>query len=297
MIEGNIHKMSIIEPIIRPPSEAYSFLLQVTLGCSVDSCSFCGAYKNKSFRIKDNKEITADINWYARWHKDTRRVFLMDGDALVLDNNKLVPILRKIEEAFPKLSRISSYANGHNITQRNNNELKELRAHKLSLIYMGLESGNQDILNRCRKRASVKEMVEAVNKATVAQIKSSVIVLLGLGGVKYSKEHIKGTIDALNLMQPRYLSFLSLMVIPGTPLAEEIKKGGFKELSSIELLKESHEIIKGLKLNKTIFRSNHASNYLPLEGVLPKDKIKLLNTLESAINGDLELRPEILRGL
>lgn len=289
--------MSIIEPAIRPPAEAYSFLLQVTLGCSVDFCSFCGVYKSKPFRIKDNKEITADINCHARWHKDTRRVFLMDGDALVLDNNRLLPILKEIGGAFPKLSRISSYANGHNIAQRSENELKELRAHKLSLIYMGLESGSQDILNRCHKRSKVKEMIDAVNKAALAQIKSSVIVLLGLGGVKYSKEHVKSTIEALNLMQPRYLSFLSLMIIPGTPLAEEIKKGSFKELSPMKLIEESHEIIKGLKLNKTIFRSNHASNHLPLEGVFPKDKIKLLNTLESAINGNLGLKPEFLRGL
>ena len=289
--------MSIIEPVIRPPAEAYSFLLQVTLGCSVDFCNFCGAYKNKPFRIKNNKEITADINQQARWNKNTRRVFLIDGDALVLDNNRLVPILKEIAEAFPKLSRISSYANGHNIAQRSENELKELRANKLSLIYIGLESGSQDILSHCRKRSRVREMIEAVNKAAIAGIKSSVIVLLGLGGVKYSREHVKGTIEALNLMQPRYLSFLSLMVIPGTPLAEEVKKGDFKELSPIELLKESYDIIKGLKLNKTIFRSNHASNHLPLEGVLPKDKIKLLNTLESAVNGNLRLRPEILRGL
>jgi len=289
--------MSIIEPAIRPPAEASSFLLQVTLGCSVDFCSFCGAYKNKPFRIKDNKEITADIGLQARWHKDTRRVFLMDGDALVLGNDKLLPILKEIDEAFPRLSRISSYANGHNIARRSENELKELRFNKLSLIYIGLESGSQDILNRCRKRSTVKEMIEAVDKAMLAKIKSSVIVLLGLGGTKYSKEHIQGTIEALNLMQPRYLSFLSLMIIPGTPLAEEIEKGDFKELSPAELLEESYETIKGLKLNKTIFRSDHASNHLPLEGVFPKDKNKLLNTLESAINGDLRLRPEILRGL
>ena len=289
--------MSIIAPVIRPPAEAYSFLLQITLGCSVNFCSFCGVYKDKPFLIKDNSEITADINKQARWHKDTRRVFLIDGDALVLDNNKLVPILKELEEAFPKLSRISSYANGHNITKKTTNELEELRAHKLSLVYIGLESGSQDILNRCHKRSSVKEMIEAVNRAAKAEIKSSVIVLLGLGGVKHSEKHIKGTIEALNLMQPRYLSFLSLMIIPGTRLAEEIEKGDFEELSPIELLKESYEIIKGLKLNKTIFRSNHASNHFPLEGSFPKDKIKLLNTLEAAINGDLDLRPERLRGL
>lgn len=289
--------MAIVEPVIRPPSEAESFLLQVTMGCSADSCSFCGVYKNKPFRVKDQKEIIADINEYARRHKETRRVFLMDGDALVLSNNKLVPVLEKLEQSFPQLSRISSYASGSNIMRKNDQELTELYDHKLRLIYMGLESGCQDILDQCGKSSSVEEMIKAVNKAAKAQIKSSVIVLLGLGGKKYSEEHVKGTIEALNGMQPRYLSFLSLMLIPGTPLAEEAMSGNFKELNPLELLKESYKIIEGLNLKKTIFRSNHASNYLPLEGVFPKDKKMMLTILKSALDGKVKLRPEILRGL
>lgn len=289
--------MSIVEPVIRPPAEADSFLLQVTLGCSSDSCSFCGAYKSKTFRVKDRKEITADINCYARRYQDTRRVFLMDGDALVLANGKLVPILEELDAAFPRLTRISSYANGCNITRKNDRELAELYKHKLSLIYMGLESGSQGVLDRCGKSSSVEEMIEAVNKAAKAHIKSSVIVLLGLGGKKYSEEHVKDTVVALNRMQPRYLSFLSLMVIPGTPLAEEVRRGEFEELNPAELLKESYEIIKGLDLQKTVFRSDHASNYLALEGAFPKDKMTLLNILESAISGVISLKPESLRGL
>jgi radical SAM superfamily enzyme YgiQ (UPF0313 family) len=289
--------MPIVEPVIRPPAEADSFLLQLTLGCSSDSCSFCGAYKRKTFRVKDREEITADINRHACRDQYARRVFLMDGDALVLANSKLVPILEELDAAFPRLTRISSYANGSNITRKNNYELEELYKHKLSLIYMGLESGNQAVLNRCGKASSAEEMIEAVNKAAKFHIKSSVIVLLGLGGKKHSKEHVKDTAEALNRMQPRYLSFLSLMVIPGTPLAEEVRRGEFKELNSSELLKESYDIIKGLNLKRTIFRSNHASNYLALEGAFPKDKMKLLNTLESAISGEIKLKPEILRGL
>ncbi|MCX5698046.1 MAG: radical SAM protein [Candidatus Omnitrophica bacterium] len=289
--------MAIVEPVIRPPAESDSFLLQVTLGCSANSCSFCGAYKNKTFRIKDQKEILADIHGYARRHSDARRVFLMDGDALVLSNSKLIPILEKLEQVFPRLSRVSSYANGCNITQKSDQELTELYDHKLSLIYLGLESGSQDILERCGKSSGVEEMIEAVQRAAKAHIKASVIVLLGLGGRKYSAEHVAGTIEALNRMQPRYLSFLSLMVIPGTPLAEEVRNGDFKELNSLELLKESYEIIKGFDLTKTIFRSDHASNYLALEGAFPKDKMALLNILESAIGGEIRLKPESLRGL
>jgi len=289
--------MSIIEPIIRPPAEADSFLLQITLGCSADSCTFCGAYKCKKFRVKDPKEITQDIISFARKYPETRRVFLMDGDALVLSNNKLVPILEELNNAFPRLTRISSYANGSNITRKNKDELIELYNNKLSLIYMGLESGSQRILDKCKKSSTAREMIDAVNKAAQANTKSSVIVLLGLGGKENSKEHVKATIEALNSMQPRYLSFLSLMVIPGTPLAEEVRKGEFTELSPEELLKESYDIIKGLELHKTIFRSNHASNHLPLAGTLPKDKAGLLNALESGIKGRIMLKPEILRGL
>ena len=289
--------MPINEPVIRPPAEADSFLLQITLGCSADSCTFCGAYKNKTFRSKDQKEIFADIDWYARRRPETRRVFLMDGDAMVLNNNRLLPILEKLARSFPRLSRVSSYANGSNITRKSDQELKELSGHRLSLIYMGLESGSQAILDRCEKSSSVEEMVIAVQRAAQAHIKSSVIVLLGLGGEKYSRDHIRGTIEALNRMQPRYLSFLSLMVIPGTPLAKEIRSGDFQELDPMGLLRESYEIIKGLDLKQTIFRSNHASNHLALEGSLPKDKMVLLRILKSALDGEVGLRPEIFRGL
>jgi radical SAM superfamily enzyme YgiQ (UPF0313 family) len=289
--------MAIIEPAIRPPAEAESVLLQVTLGCSANSCSFCGAYKSKPFSIKDPKEISADINKYVLRYKDARRVFLMDGDALVLGNNKLIPILEELNRAFPRLARVSSYANGSNITGRSAEELKKLYEYKLSLIYMGLESGAQEILDRCGKSSSVEQMVEAVNKAALAGIKSSVIVLLGLGGRKYSVEHIQGTIAALNRMQPRYLSFLSLMLIPGTALAREAARGEFEELNPGELLREAYEIIRGLELKKTIFRSDHASNYLALEGALPKDKKMLLDRLKSALDGEIGLRPEMLRGL
>ena len=289
--------MPIIEPAIRPPAEADSFLLQVTIGCSSDTCSFCGVYKGKPFRVKDRAEVSADIKSQARRRPDTRRVFLMDGDALVMASSKLVPILEELESAFSQLTRVSSYANGYNITKKTDEELAELYRHKLSLIYMGLESGSQDVLDLCGKTSKVEEMIAAVAKASRAQIKSSVIVLLGLGGKKHSAEHVKGTIAALNRMQPRYLSFLSLMILRGTPLAQEVKRGDFTQLNPAELLKETYEILKGLKLKKTVFRSDHASNYLPLEGSLPKDKMKLLHILESAMDGGIRLKPESFRGL
>ena len=287
----------LIEPIIRPPAEADSLLLQVTVGCSANSCSFCAAYRNKNFRIVNNDIVVDDIRKAARRYPETRKVFLLDGDALVLSTDRLVPILKLINESFPKLMRISSYANGYNIIKKSQNELRELAKNKLTLIYMGLESGSQKVLDACDKRSTVDEMVEAVKKAQDVGIKSSVIVLLGLGGKAMSKEHITGTIGALNRMQPRYLSFLSLMLINGTSLGEQAASGEFKELSSVELLKEAREIIEGLNLEKTIFRSNHASNYLELEGRFPKDKNALLSALDAAISGEVRLKPDWFRGL
>ena len=289
--------MAVIEPVIRPPAEAGSFLLQVTLGCSADHCSFCGAYKRKPFRVKDPQEVFSDIDRYARRDPGTRRVFLMDGDALVLSNRQLLPILEKLEQVFPRLSRVSSYANGSNILRKTDEELALLYAHKLSLIYMGLESGSQRVLDRCGKASSAEEMIEAVRRAERAGIRSSVIVLLGLGGKKDSADHVQSTSEALNRMQPRYLSFLTLMVIPGTPLAEEVRRGDFAELNAAELLKEAHEMIRGLELKRTVFRSDHASNYLALEGTFPKDKPVLLRALKAAIDGEITLRPDLARGL
>lgn len=289
--------MPVIEPVIRPPAEADSFLLQITTGCTANSCTFCGAYMNKPFRVKSMVEIAGDIKEEKLWNPDTRRVFLMDGDALAVNNSKLLPVLELLNKSFPKLNRIASYANGYNITGRSDMELQQLYDHKLRLLYIGLESGSQAILDRCRKRSTVAEMVEAVRRAERAGIKSSVIVLLGLGGRKNSGLHVRETITALNQMQPRYLSFLSLMLIPGTPLYQEAQNGEFEKLESLELLKETLDIIAGLELERTIFRSDHASNYLPLEGRFPADKDKLLRVLEAALRGQVRLKPEFMRGL
>ena len=289
--------MPIIEPVIRPPSESSSFLLQVTTGCSSNHCTFCGAYQNKEFRVKDEQEIYDDIRQSAAVFPFTRKVFLIDGDALAVPNRKLIRILKNLQGHIPSIRRISSYANGYNITVRDDEELKELFDNKLKLLYIGLESGSQDILNECKKKSTVDEMITAVNRVQKIGIKASVIVLLGLGGRHHFKAHVRDTIKAINKMQPRYLSFLCLMLIPGTPLYADAGSGKFRELDAGEFLIQSYEIIKGLELEKTIFRSNHASNYLSLEGVLPRDKVYLLETLEKAMNGKINLKPEIFRGL
>ncbi len=289
--------MPIIEPVIRPPSEASSFLLQVTTGCSSNYCTFCGAYQGKEFRVKDKQEIYDDIRQWAAVFPNTRKVFLIDGDALAVPNKNLILILKSLQRNIPSIRRISSYANGYNIAVRSDEELKELFDNKLKLLYIGLESGNQDILNECKKKSTVDEMITAVNRVQKAGIKASVIVLLGLGGRRHFKAHVHDTIKAINKMQPHYLSFLCLMLIPGTPLYADASSGKFQELEPEEFLVQSYEIIKGLELEKTIFRSNHASNYLSLEGILPRDKNNLLEMLEKAMSGKISLRPEIFRGL
>lgn len=286
-----------IEPIIRPPAEANSVLIQVTTGCSSNSCTFCGAYMGKPFAIKENDEIQHDIRHAARRDPRARRVFLIDGDALVIPNKRLIPILGSIEKSFPSLNRIASYANGYNITARSDDELQELWHHKMRLAYIGLESGSEDILQHCKKRSRAEEMVQAVRRLEEAGIRSSVIVLVGLGGKEHSAEHVRETISALNRMQPRYLSFLSVMLIPGTPLYDAARAKTFTELNAHDFLRETRDIISGLELKKTIFRSDHASNYLMLEGRLPQDKTRLLTILDEALCGTRDIRPEFFRGL
>lgn len=289
--------MPIIEPAIRPPSEAYSFLLQITSSCSSNTCTFCRAYLDKPFKIKGEKEIYDDIEDGKGYYPDAKKVFLMDGDALILRNKKLIPILQKLHKSFPNLLRISSYANGYNIAKRTDDELKELFDNKLRLIYIGLESGSQEILDICKKKATVNEMVSAVQRANNVEIKSSVMVLLGLGGKKRTKQHVSETIKALNEMQPFYLSFLAVVVTHQTELYEQTKTGEFEPLTDIEILEEMRGIISGLKLNKTIFRSNHVSNYLPLAGRFPNDKERLLSEIDAALGGQKNIKPEWLRAL
>ncbi len=289
--------MPIIDPAIRPPAEADSFLLQVTTGCSANTCTFCGAYKGKPFAIKNSHEIMSDIHQEAIHYPDTRRVFLMDGDALAMDNTRLIPILDELNKTFPYLARVSAYANGFNIMRKSDNELQALLNKKLRLIYIGLESGSQSILDMCQKKATAEDMTKAVQRCAQIGIKSSVIVLLGLGGKTHSKTHVSDTIKVLNQMQPRYLSFLSVMLIPGTKLHQQQKAGVFKELTAKELLQETHDIIQGLDLKMTVFRTDHASNYLSLEGRLPHDKQRLLTQVKYALTGRHPLRPDFYRGL
>ncbi|MBN2619516.1 radical SAM protein [candidate division WOR-3 bacterium] len=285
--------------VIRPPSEAQSYILQVTYGCSHNKCTFCPTYLDKPFRVRPLDQVLDDINMAHQVYGNTRRVFLADGNALVLGFKHLVTIIDALHSAFPLLQRIGIYANAQDILQKTDTELKTLFDRDLSIIYLGLESGSNAVLKRVKKGATPRQMIDAVHKAQAAGIKISTIALLGLGGIDLGEEHAIETGKAISAMNPRYLSLLTLMVVPGTPLYEEMEHGAFTLPGPLDMLKEMRMIIEHIDVKHgCIFRSNHASNYLPLAGTLPKDKEKLINTIDQALRrGESYLRPEWSRGL
>jgi radical SAM superfamily enzyme YgiQ (UPF0313 family) len=283
--------------VIRPPSEAGSYILQVTYGCSHNACTFCPTYKGIPFSYRDLDEILEDIRAAARIIPGTRRVFLADGNALCLPTERLLFILTALKEAFPRLERVGIYANGSDILGKDEAELKALREAGLGIIYLGLESGDDEILRKVRKKDSSEEMIEAVRRAARCGCLTSVIVLLGLGGRENWESHAVKSARAVSRMQPDFLSALTLMVVPGTPLYREQAEGKFALPSQRGLLEELRVFIRDCRLEKCIFRTNHASNYLPLRGTLSEDKEALLECIDYALEHPETLRPEGARGL
>jgi radical SAM superfamily enzyme YgiQ (UPF0313 family) len=272
-----------VEPVIRPPSEADSLLLQVTLGCSHNKCAFCGTYITKRFSVKPLDDALAEIEWARRNIGDVRRVFLCDGDALVLPMDHLAAICDRLNESFPSLQRIGTYANAKDILQKSPAELRALREKKLTILYLGLESGNKEVLRRVKKGNTAREAIDAVLKAHEAGMKTSVMTLLGLGGKELTREHARDSASALNEMNPRYASFLTVVVLPRTPLWVRREKGRFAELAPAEIARELREIIAALELKNSIIRSNHVSNFVALAGNMPKDKERMLAEIDAAL--------------
>lgn len=285
--------------VVRPPSEAGSYILQVTYGCSHNECIFCCTYLDKPFKARPDDEVLEDIRMAGLHMPDTRRVFLADGNALVLSSRRLVPILDALNEAFPRLERVGIYGNARDILRKSDEELMELPERKLSIIYLGLESGNDEVLLRARKGATAREMIEAVKKAQKAGLAVSVIAVLGLGGVDLWQPHAIDTGRAVSAMDPGYFSLLSLMVVPGTELHRMVTAGEFVVPEPLEMLKEMRVTIEHIEgVSNCVFRTNHASNYLPLAGTLPQDKERLLLTIDRVLaEGESVLRPEFLRAL
>lgn len=282
---------------IRPPSEAYSILLQVTVGCSHNKCTFCGAYKGEKFKIKENRVIFSDILFASKYMKQQNRLFLMDGDALIIPQKRLIPIMDKIREHLPWVKRVGTYANAKSIRMKSQDELIELRKRGMKIFYLGAESGDDEVLKHVCKGTDSEGLIDVARKTKDAGIKLSVTVLLGIGGRKRSLAHARATGDILSEMDPDYVGALTLMLVPGTPLFDEFEKGRFELPSEKEILVELKEMIRHTNLSRGLFLSNHASNYLPIKARLPKGKQQAMDLIERAIDGDVELRPEWMRGL
>ncbi len=282
---------------IRPPSEAYSILLQVTLGCSHNKCTFCGTYKDKRFQIKDDRIILSDILFASKYMRAQDRVFLMDGDALIIPQKRLMWILERIEEHLPWVKRVGAYANAKSIKMKTLEELKELKAHGLGILYLGVETGHDEILKKIRKGTTAQNLIQMGRKVREAGIKLSVTVLLGIGGRELSLEHARATGELLSQMDPNYVGALTLMLIPGTPLHKDYVEGKFELPSERELLLELREMLAHTNLTQGLFMSNHASNYLPIKARLPRGKQEALDLIDRALRGQIGLRPEWMRAL
>jgi radical SAM superfamily enzyme YgiQ (UPF0313 family) len=283
--------------IIRPPSEADSLLLQVTVGCSHNKCTFCGTYKGERFRIKDEAVIDSDIRYAAKHFPFFRRAFLPDGDVLILPQRKLVWILTRIRQEMPWIQRVGVYGNAKSILRKSLQELEELRELGLGIVYLGLESGDAQVLQDIRKGVSPERMIEAGKRIRAAGLKLSVTALLGIAGREGSSAHARATGEVLSAIDPNYVGVLTLMVLPNTELGSRVNEGQFHLPTPGELLRELREMLFHTNMTRGLFLSNHASNYLPLRVKMPADKEKALKTIDAALQGDISLKPERLRAL
>jgi len=286
-------------PLFRPPSEGDNLIIQVTLGCSFNQCSFCAMYRSKDYSQRPLTVVFDDIRKAAKAWPDARRVFLADGDALVLPTDQLLQILDALHAALPQLSRVSCYATPSNILNKSHEELSQLKERGLNLLYLGIESGSNVMLKKITKGASQKGIAQAMQKAFDTGLKVSGTVILGLGGEMYWQEHIDGTIDLLNSAPLTYLSTLQLHLEPNMK-EEFLHKFAepFVMQDDKAILLEQQRLINGLNPPKpVIFRSNHASNAFALAGNLPRDKDKLLALLDAALGGQARLRPWYMRAM
>jgi radical SAM superfamily enzyme YgiQ (UPF0313 family) len=285
--------------IFRPPSEADSLILQVTVGCSYNRCAFCSAYQGKSFRVKRFEEVKEDIDEISPYGESIRRVFLADGDALIIPQKELVQILQYLKMKVKGLERVGIYANARDILKKEVDELRELKNLGLGMIYLGLESGNPEVLKRIKKNATVDLMVRAAKRVQEAGILLSVTVLLGIGGVELSQAHAADTGKVLSAMDPDFVGALSLMVVPGTPIATDLETGKLVLPTPFGLIQELETMIVNFQCTHCFFASNHASNYLPLRVRMPEEKEEALRRIRDVLRrkDPALLRPEYLRAL
>ncbi len=283
--------------VFRPPSEARSLIIQATIGCSHNKCTFCSMYKEDQFRIRKTEEIIQDIDAARMRFRNINRVFLADGDALMIKTKELVKILDYIKALFPECERIGIYASPKSIMTKSVEDLKILKTAGLSIAYLGLESGSDEILLDINKGARSKEIIHEANKLKDAGILLSVTLISGLGGKEKWKHHAVESAKVINQIKADYLGLLTLMVEPGTKLYDDVSSGEFKLLSPEEVALETLVLLENLDAEGCIFRSNHASNYISLKGTLNTDKDRMINQLKQAIDGEIHFKDEFLRGL
>lgn len=276
-------------PLYRPPSEAYSLIFQVTLGCSHNKCTFCSAFKTKKFRIKPMEVILAEIKEARSLYSYAEKIFLADGDALVIPTPDLLLILNNIKEYFPECKRVGIYASATAINQKSEEELLQLKKAGLGIFYMGLESGNEAILKKINKGDTAQEMIIAGKKAKSVGMPLSITIISGIGGQDKIQEHALDTAKVLNEIDPDYVGLLTLMLVKGTALYNQHQRGEFKLLTPNEVMKETKILLENLNLSNCVFRANHASNYIPLGGTLPQDKQKLLNLIDGALKSSKDI--------
>lgn len=281
--------------VYRPPSEAGSFIIQVTIGCAHNKCTFCNMYKGKKFRIRNMEEIYRDLEEEKEIYGHVDRIFLADGDALVLPMKNLRDILLKIKLLFPECNRVSSYAAPGDVLARSQGEMTELKDLGLKMIYMGVESGSDEILRKIKKGVDSRQVIEAGKKIKNSGIKLSTTFISGIGGKKYWKENAVESARVVNSMQPDYVGLLTLMVEDDTELCRDVSSGKFELLNPREVMLETRELIKDIDISNCVFRSNHASNYVALGGILSQDKQKLIDEIDGVLKGEQGYKPEEFR--
>jgi len=288
------------QPLYRPPSEARSLILQATLGCSHNRCAFCVSYQKKKFRARKQEDLFAEIDWASRELPHVRRVFLADGDAMALSADRLLRILDRLNAKLPDLKRVTAYATPMNFKRKTVKDLRRLKDAGLTMIYLGAESGDDEVLRLIDKGCTSGEMIELCKKPHEAGIDLSITVILGLAGPRLSTRHAEQTARVLDAIAPRYASALTLMLEPREPSFEEAYNDpSWRILSPIDILKECRIMLDCMHSDGIIFHANHASNYLPLAGELQKDKQRLLSMVDQVLDDpdNANLRPDFMRGL
>jgi radical SAM superfamily enzyme YgiQ (UPF0313 family) len=285
------------EPIFRPPSESDSILLQATIGCSHNKCSFCGAYRNKRFRIQESDILRQDLQFASKFFKDKNRLFLCDGDALIIAQDKLMRILTDIKTVLPHVTRVGSYANAKSIARKSISELIALKNAGLHIIHMGLESGDDATLASVNKWGSAGDIIDQGKKIMAAGINLFVTVIVGLGGTSRSEIHARQTGLALTQMAPSFVGALSLMPVNGTEIYTRMLSGDFHLPNAQQMLQELRTMLEATELKSGVFYANHASNFLPLKVRFPKDKKESLDRIDAALRGEISIKADWLRGL